>query len=68
MSGTLDRYAIDEARWTEALDREWPDFLISVNEGRWYGVRRDGTAPAITAGTPGELNAALHAAWLRTAR
>ena len=69
VSGTLDPFAVDEDRWLEALVREWgAAFLISVNSGRWYGVRRDGSGDAIIAGTPGELNAALHAAWLRSAR
>ena len=69
MSGTLDQFAVDEARWLEALDREWGRaYLVSVNGGKWYGTPVDGSGDAITAGTPGELNAALHAAWLRTAR
>ena len=69
MSGTLDPFTVDEDRWLEALAREWGRlYLISVNGGRWYGVRRDGSGDAITAATPGELNAALHAAWLRSAR
>ena len=69
MSGTQDQFAVDEDRWLEALAREWGQLhLISANGGRWYGVRRDGTGDAIIADSPGELNAALHAAWLRTAR
>lgn len=65
MSGTLDPFAVDEDRWLEALNREWASvFLIKPNGGRWYANRLDGTKPAITAATPGELNAALHAAWV----
>lgn len=64
MSGTLDPFAIDEDRWLEALAREWGRlFLVTVNDGRWYAVKRDGSGNAVIAATPGELNAAMHAAW-----
>ena len=50
MSGTLDQFAVDEARWLEALDREWGRaYLVSVNGGQWYGTPVDGSGDAITA-------------------
>jgi len=56
-----DPFAIDEARWLEALNREWNRiYLISPNGGTWYATRRDGTGDAIIADSPGELNAAMH--------
>jgi hypothetical protein len=59
-----DPFAVDEARWLEALDREWGRvFLISVNDGKWYANRLNGAGDAITAGTPGELAGAMGAAW-----
>ena len=65
MSGTLDPFAVDEDRWLEALAREWGQlYLISVSNGFWYAVRRDGTGDAVITAKPGELNAAMHAAWI----
>ena len=62
--GAHDPFAVDEARWLEVLTREWGRlFLVSVNGGRWYASRKDGTGDAIIAGTPGELAAAMGAAW-----
>ena len=59
-----DPFAVDEARWLEALDREWGLlFLVSVNDGKWYANRLSGTGDAIIAGTPGELAAAMGTAW-----
>ena len=60
-----DPYAVDEARWLEALDRDWGRlFLISVSDdGRWFANRLTGTGDAIIAGTPGELAAEMGAAW-----
>lgn len=66
MSGARadDPYAIGEARWLEALTLNWGMvFLVSVNDGKWYASKRDGTGDAIIAGTPGELAAAMGAAW-----
>ena len=61
MSGAMrDSYAIDEDRWLEALAREWSQlYLISVNDGRWFAVRRDGSGDAIIAATPGKLATAM---------
>ena len=60
-----DPYAVDEARWLEALDRDWGRlFLISVSDdGRWFANRLTGTGDAIIAATPGELAAEMGAAW-----
>ena len=59
-----DPYAVDEARWIEALNRDWGRiFLISPSGGRWYANRLDGTGDAIIAATPGELAAAMGTAW-----
>ena len=61
----LDPFAVDEARWVEALEREWGRaYLVKVNGGKWYAAPIDGSGDAITAAKPGELNAALHAAWI----
>lgn len=60
---TQDSYAIDEDRWLEALAIEWGAlYLISVNDGRWFGVRRDGSGDALIAATPRELHDAMQAA------
>ena len=59
-----DPYAIGEARWLEALDRDWGRlFLVSVNDGKWYANRLNGTGDAIIAATPGELAVAMGTAW-----
>ena len=59
-----DPYAVDEARWLEALDRDWGRlFLVSVNDGKWYANRLNGTGDAIIAATPGELAVAMGTAW-----
>ena len=64
VTGIADQDAVDEARWLQALEREWGRiFLIKPSGGRWYANRLDGTGDAIITATPGELNAALHAAW-----
>ena len=58
--GTRDSYAIGEDRWLEALAREWSAlYLVSVNDGRWCAVRRDGSGDAIIAATPGKLATAM---------
>jgi len=67
MTGSLDQFAVDEARWREALEREWPGYLISPNGGNWYANRRDGTGDAIIAMTPARLHRALQAAPHRSA-
>jgi hypothetical protein len=59
-----DPFAVDEARWLEALDRDWGRiFLVSVCNDQWYANRLNGTGDAIIAATPGELAAAMGAAW-----
>ena len=59
-----DPFAVDEARWLEALDRErGRHFLSSTCNDRWYANRLNGTGDAIIAATPGELAAAMGAAW-----
>jgi hypothetical protein len=59
-----DPYAIDEDRWLEALAREWGHlYLISVNSGQWYAIRRDGSGDALIAATPRKLHEAMQAAW-----
>lgn len=56
-----DPFAVDEARWLEALTREFGEtHHISPNDGKWYAAAIDGSAPAITANSPGELAGALH--------
>jgi hypothetical protein len=65
----LDPFAVDEARWLKALADDWGAlYLVSVNNGRWYGVRRDGSALALTADTPGKLATAMATAWRGSAR
>lgn len=64
-----DPFAVDEDRWLEALALEWGRiFLISVNGGRWYGVRRDGSGDAVIAASASGLHQALHAARHGSAR
>lgn len=64
-----DPFAVDEDRWLEALAIDWGClYLISVNDGKWYAVRRDGSGDALIAATPGELDDAMHAAWHRSIR
>ncbi len=64
-----DPFAVDEARWLERLTLDWGSvFLVQVNGGRWYASHRDGTGDAIIAATPGELAAAMGAAWHGNAR
>lgn len=66
---TRDPYAIDEDRWLEALARDWGQvFLISVNGGRWFAVRRDGSGDALITTTPGKLAIAMQEAWAGSAR
>ena len=66
MTGDLrahDPFAVDEDRWLEALAIEYGRvFLISINDSRWYAIRRDGSGAAIIRETPGELAAAMGAA------
>jgi hypothetical protein len=70
VSGTAkDPFDVDEDRWLEALAREWGRFyLISISDARWIAIRRDGSSPALIAGTPGELGAAMGAELARGAR
>ena len=64
-----DPFAVDEARWLQALQAQWGrSHLISVNGSVWYAAAADGSEPAITANSPGELNAAMHAAWSGSTR
>ena len=59
-----DPFAVDEDRWLEALARDYGHlYLCSVNGGRWYAILRDGSGAAIIRDTPGELAAAMGAAW-----
>ena len=59
-----DPYAVDEARWLEALTRDWGRvFLVTANGGFWYADRLSGTGDAIIAATPGELAAEMATAW-----
>ena len=59
---THDPFAVDEDRWLEALARDYGTaFLITVNDARWYGIRRDGSGAAFIRDTPGELAAAMGA-------
>ena len=53
---TRDPFAVDEDWWLEKLTRDWGAlYLISFSNDRWYGIRRDGTAAALIAPTPGKL-------------
>ncbi len=64
-----DPYVIDEDRWLEALAIEWSAFyLTSVNDGRWFAVRRDGSGDALIAATPRQLHEAMQAACSGTIR
>ena len=63
--GACDPFAVDEDRWLEALALEWSAlYLVSVNDSRWYAIRRDGTGSAFIRDTPWALGDALRAAWL----
>jgi hypothetical protein len=63
---TLDPFAVDEDRWLEALAIDWGRlYLISVNEGRWYAVARDGSGNALIAAAPGWLADAMQADFSR---
>ena len=61
--GARDPFAVDEDRWLEALALDWGShYLIpSPSDGRWIGIRRDGSRPALIAETPWELDAAIRA-------
>ena len=65
MNGTAhDPFAVDEDRWLEALAIEWSAlYLISVNDARWYAIRRDGGGSAFIRDTPWDLGDALRIAW-----
>ena len=56
MRAARDPFAVDDARWLEALTREWPGRLISVSDdGKWHAAPAGGTGEAVIAATPGEL-------------
>ena len=66
-AGPHDPFAVDEERALGVLQRTWGGiYLCSVNDSKWYGTPVDGSGPAITAPTPGELNTALGVAWHRS--
>ena len=57
-----DPYVIDEDRWLEALAIEWSAYyLVSVDAGRWFAIRRDGSGDALIAETPRELHGYMQA-------
>ena len=62
VSGTLDQYAIDEARWLEALQREWPAYDIKADRTRWIAHRHDGGGEALIAASASGLHQQLQAA------
>ena len=63
MSAAHDPFAVDQARWLEALQLEWPDFFISVNDARWYANRKDQTGDAVIAVSAARLHQALRSTW-----
>ena len=57
-----DPFALDEDKALEDLARTWGAYyLVSVDAGRWFAIRRDGSGDALIAETPRELHGYMQA-------